>query len=133
MLVICTISLIQQRECEYMRLMRFIDSNEFHPLILTAYNSHVNQTDNTPHITASGRRTSFQTLALSRDFIFKYNHPDNAGFNYGDTVDVFLHKTMIVEDTMNPRYTKHGDIWTKSKAEAKRFSRREGLLIRRKR
>jgi 3D (Asp-Asp-Asp) domain-containing protein len=101
-------------------------------MVFTAYNSHVNQTDHQPRLTASGRKTSYQTLALSRDFITKYNYPDNYGFNYGDTVEIYFRKDIIIEDTMNKRYCKRGDIWTESKLEAIKFGRHLGLLVRRK-
>src|SRR5690625_4279621 len=35
----------------------------------TAYNSEVNQTDSTPHITATGTRTRFGIVAVSRDLL----------------------------------------------------------------
>jgi len=132
-LILIVLFLSLQREIsrnnDMAKLLEFIESNTFHPLILTAYNSHINQTDHTPRITASGRKTSYQTIALSRDFIQRYNYPDCKGLNYGDTVTIIMRKQFIVEDTMNQRYTNRGDIWTESKKEALRFGKNKGLLV----
>lgn len=114
---------------EVKNLNDYLNENNFYPLILTAYNSHRNQTDEQPHITASGSKTSYQTLALSQDFIRNYNRPGCKGLNYGDTVTVVISKKIIIEDTMNSRYSDRGDIWVDDLKEAKQFGKQEGLLI----
>ena len=96
-------------------------------VIFTAYTSHIWQTDDTPDITASGSRVSFQTLALSRDLIKTYN--ENGIVDYGDTVIVVLIKPMIVEDTMNKRFRNRGDIWTANFEEAVKFGITKGFLL----
>jgi len=114
---------------EIIAFKEFMDNNEFRELLLTAYNSHVNQTDDTPHITASGAKTSYQTIALSRDLIRHYNNPNTEGFNYGDTVLVIMSKKFIIEDTMHRRHKNRGDIWTCDYDEAIRFGINDGLLV----
>jgi len=114
------------------KFIEFIENNDFYPLVFSAYNSQLNQTQGDPNLTASGTKTSFQTLALSRDLISNYNQPDDNLFNYGDTVTVIFSKKMIVEDTMNKRYVKRGDIWTLNENEAKIFGLQNGILIKKK-
>lgn len=128
----CLVYLILDYRNELQDLNDYLNENNFYPLILTAYNSHKNQTDDDPHITASGSKTSYQTLGLSRDFISRYNHPDCKGLNYGDTVTIVITKKIIVEDTMNPRYVDRGDAWSDSHKEARIFGIQKGLLIKRK-
>lgn len=96
-------------------------------IVLTAYNSYKWQTDDTPHITASGAKTSYQTLALSRDLIKAYNEHGIA--NYGDTVRIVLIKDFIVEDTMNKRYMNYGDIWTHVYEDAIKFGKQGAYIV----
>jgi len=87
---------------------------------LTAYNSHPNQTDNTPCITASGlnvcERNAEDIIAtnfLRLPFGTKVRFPEI----YGD-------KIFLVEDRMNSRYNKHADIWLKDYETARLFGRK---------
>lgn len=89
----------------------------------TAYNSEVNQTDSTPHITATGTRTRFGIVAVSRDLLGddipygslvrirdlgNYHNGRGAGLFQGvlDEQQVF-----IVEDTMHARKRNQIDVW----------------------
>ena len=107
-------------------LYNYLLTHEAKRIILTAYNSHYWQTDSTPFITASGTRTSFQTLALSRDLIRTYN--EHAELEYGDSVRIFI-KDCLIEDTMNERYKNYGDLWTDSYVEAIKFGKKEAYII----
>ena len=87
----------------------------------TAYNSLANQTDSTPHITATGTRTRPGVIALSRDLL--------RVFPYGTRVTLqdlsgrynFSGRVFIVEDTMHVRKTNQVDIWMPTYNEAIRF------------
>lgn len=133
-LIVIVIWLLQTRnESRIVGIMDYVDSHEFYPLTITAYNSYLNQTDHRPSLTASGRKTSYQTLALSRDLISRYNHPEASGFEYGDTVTIVLSKEIIIEDTMGRRFRNRANVWTEIKAEAREFGIKQGIMIRRKR
>uniref|UniRef100_A0A6H1ZCQ6 3D domain-containing protein n=1 Tax=viral metagenome TaxID=1070528 RepID=A0A6H1ZCQ6_9ZZZZ len=107
-------------------LTNYLLTHKAKRIILTTYNSLYWQTDNTPYITASSTKTSFQTLALSRDLIRTYN--EYAELEYGDTVRIYI-KDCLLEDTMNKRYGNCGDLWTDSYVEAIKFGRKEAYII----
>lgn len=86
---------------------------------ITAYSSSVDETDDTPFITASGTYT--------RDGVVAANF-----LSLGSKVQIpelFGNKTFFVEDRMNRRYTERLDIWFPSKWEAKQFGRRKAQII----
>jgi hypothetical protein len=80
---------------------------EGHPLVFTAYNALVGQTDDTPNITASNKEIFPGVLALSRELISRYGH--GGDIEYGDKVWVVV--PMQVEDTMNKRWRGRGDVF----------------------
>jgi len=86
---------------------------------LTIYNPVVAQCDNDPLITASNakidtlklRKQKIRWMALSRDMLKRWN----GKLNYGDTVqlvsgDSAIDGMWIIQDTMNKRYKKRGDL-----------------------
>jgi len=78
---------------------------------LTAYSSSVDETDDTPFITASGKRV--------RDGIVATNF-----LPFGTKIKipkVFGDKIFVVEDRMHPRKVGIVDIWMPSKKEAIKF------------
>lgn len=97
---------------------------EGHPLVFTAYNALVGQTDDTPNITASNKEIFPGVLALSRELISRYGH--GGDIEYGDKVWVVV--PMQVEDTMNKRWRGRGDVFMMDYDEARRFGRRTGVL-----
>jgi 3D (Asp-Asp-Asp) domain-containing protein len=103
----------------------FLNKNTFYDVIISAYNSKINQTDNTPFITANGTKPNNETIALSRDIILNK-------INYGDTITVILIKDFVVTDTMHKRHTNKADIWTKNVIDALKFGKVNGYLIKRK-
>lgn len=77
----------------------------------TAYSSSVDETDDTPFITARG--------TYVRDGIIATNF-----LPFGTAVkipDLFGDKIFVVEDRMNRRYTDRIDLWFPSKSSALRF------------
>ena len=84
---------------------------------VTAYSSSVDETDDTPFITASGQKT--------RDGIIATNE-----LKFGEIVRV-AGKEYEVQDRMNSRYNYRYDIWKPSKQEALNFGK-QILLIEKK-
>ncbi|MEX2535452.1 MAG: hypothetical protein WD273_07600 [Trueperaceae bacterium] len=97
----------------------------------TAYNSLASQTDGTPHITATGARTRFGIVAVSRDMLGhdipygslirirdlgNYYTGRGAG-NYQSVLDG--HGLFIVEDTMHPRKQQQVDVWFEALSSAR--------------
>lgn len=73
----------------------------------TFYTNTIEETDDTPNITASNRPVFDGIIALSRDFFNK----DNVKF--GDLVYVEeINKFFIIEDKMNARHQNSADIFT---------------------
>ena len=83
-------------------------------IMVTAYNSEVGQTDDTPFITAFGTHVRDGIVAsnfLPRGAIVRF--PDY----FGD-------KEFVVEDRMNARYYHRMDIWMEEKVDAINFGAR---------
>lgn len=97
---------------------------EGHPLVFTAYNALVGQTDDTPNITASNKQIFPGVLALSRELITRYGH--GGDIKYGDKVWVVV--PMQVEDTMNKRWRGRGDVFMLDYQKAVQFGRKSGIL-----
>lgn len=89
---------------------------------ITAYNPMRAQTDDRPWETASGRRASLQSLAVSRDLLSKNGGP----YEYGDTVYVVV--PFIVDDTMNKRYTNRVDIFLERQWAARIWGQKVGWI-----
>ncbi len=84
----------------------------------TAYSSSVDETDDTPFITAKG--------TYVRDGIIAANF-----LPFGTAVKipaVFGDKIFVVEDRMNKRYTDRIDVWMTSKQEAFRFGKKQVVI-----
>ncbi|HEX2862935.1 MAG TPA: hypothetical protein VHN99_00075, partial [Deinococcales bacterium] len=82
-------------------------------LMATAYNSLPNQTDGNPFITATGARTRFGIVALSRDMLRRIPYGsllrlDDLSGRYSGT---FANMTFVVEDTMHPSKYQQIDVW----------------------
>ncbi len=92
------------------------------PVEITAYNPMRAQTDDRPWETASGRRASLQSLAVSRDLLAKNGGP----YEYGDTVYVVV--PYIVDDTMNKRYTNRVDIFLERQWAARIWGQKVGWI-----
>lgn len=89
-----------------------------HGVKITSYNNHVNQTDDTPNITATNRPVREGIIAVSRDFLSK------GIIKYGDLVYIdCFDKWYVVEDTMNVRFTKQIDIFLFDKKESLKINK----------
>jgi 3D (Asp-Asp-Asp) domain-containing protein len=98
-------------------------ANPRYTLRATAYNSLTSQTDSTPHITATGARTRFGIIAVSRDMLprdIPYGSlvriRDLGNYYTGRGVGAYqslldTHGLFIVEDTMHQRKKQQVDVW----------------------
>lgn len=98
-------------------------ANPTFELRATGYNSLVDQTDSTPFITATGARTRFGIVAVSRDLLgtdLPYGSlvrlRDLGGYYTGRGVGAFQalldsQGLFVVEDTMHARKTQQLDVW----------------------
>ena len=78
---------------------------------VTGYSSREEETDDTPHITASGSTVDWGIVATNRyPFETLLRFPDT----YGD-------KVFVVKDRMNSRYKNRMDIWFPHYEQARRF------------
>ncbi|MEK9154458.1 MAG: hypothetical protein AAB596_00055 [Patescibacteria group bacterium] len=85
---------------------------------VTAYSSVPEQTDDTPHITASGNYVRDGVVATNfLPFGTKFRLPDE----FGDQV-------FTVEDRMHPRFQDRIDIWFADKYDAKKFGKKWSLI-----
>jgi 3D (Asp-Asp-Asp) domain-containing protein len=87
---------------------------QFYMVEVSAYNSEVGQTDDSPFITAKGTHVRDGIVAAN---MFPFGTAIKIPALYGD-------KIFVVEDRMNTRYQKNVDIWMESKAEARKLGRR---------
>lgn len=97
---------------------------EGHPLVFTAYNALVEQTDDKPNITASNKENFPGVLALRRDLLKRYGVTGD--ISYGDTVWVVL--PMQVEDTMHRPWRNSADVFWVDYHDALQFGHRNGLI-----
>lgn len=85
-------------------------------VVLTAYNSEIGQTDDTPCITANG----FNVCKNAKEDTIAVN-----GMKFGTRVrfpEIFGNRVFVVRDRMNARYdSSRADVWMLSKADAKKF------------
>ena len=98
-------------------------ANPIFHLLATGYNSLESQTDSTPHITSTGRRTQFGIVAVSRDLLGRdlpygslVRIRDLGNFYNGRGAGQYQtlldsQELFIVEDTMHARKTQQIDIW----------------------
>jgi 3D (Asp-Asp-Asp) domain-containing protein len=87
-------------------------------LEVSAYNSEVGQTDDSPFIMANGGHVHDGAVATN---ILPFGTRVKIPAYYGD-------KIFIVEDRMNRRYQNHMDIWMEHKSEALSFGRRSTVV-----
>lgn len=98
-------------------------ANPRYVLRATAYNSLANQTDATPDITATGARTKFGIVAVSRDMLYRdlpygslVRIRDLGNYYSGNGAGAFQsllngQGLFVVEDTMHARKKEQVDLW----------------------
>lgn len=102
------------------------DTHRFLLVKVSAYTSSHAETDESPDVTARGRLARPGTLALSRDLLRTFT--PGAPFDFGDRVLIPGMGIYVVEDTMNPRWTRKADIWFSNRATALRWGVRDVYL-----
>ena len=89
----------------------------------SAYSSTGSQTDSSPFITATGTRVRPGVIAVSRDLL-------RSGLPHGSRVRVtaqrgcgvnVVGRTLVVEDSMSPRWSRKVDLWFPSRGAAVQF------------
>jgi 3D (Asp-Asp-Asp) domain-containing protein len=104
----------------------------------TGYNSSVSQTDSSPRVTATGARTRFGVIALSRDMLRSIPYGSQvtledmgslgSGAGRGRFNSMLRGVVFIVEDTMNARISRTVDVWFHSRSTAMRWGKRQVKL-----
>jgi 3D (Asp-Asp-Asp) domain-containing protein len=94
----------------------------------TAYNSIPNQTDSSPFHTATGARTRYGIIALSRDLLRRFPYGSKvtledvgswrSGRGYGKYNVMLKNTVFVVEDTMHPRKRGTVDVWLPARRQA---------------
>lgn len=85
-------------------------------VVITAYSSTPDQTDNNPFVMANGKRVHDGAIAANfLPFGTKVRIPDL----YGD-------KIFVVEDRMHERFSKRVDIWMPNRQDAIKFGKQTG-------
>lgn len=82
-----------------------VSEPEIRTAVVTAYSSEVNQTDDTPNLTAAQTETRQGVIACPRELPF------------GTIVEV-EGKRYVCEDRMHPRFNDRFDIWVESTEKA---------------
>jgi 3D (Asp-Asp-Asp) domain-containing protein len=101
----------------------------------TAYNSLAAQTDSTPFVTATGARTRFGVVALSRDLLRRIPYGSivriedlgswSNGRGRGAYNRMLSGVNFIVEDTMHPRKRNTVDVWMPTRRAAIQWGARQ--------
>lgn len=98
----------------------------------TAYNSFVGQTDATPNTTATGTRTRFGVVALSREMLKSVPYGSRVmieDLTPGSRYNRMLSNTVfLVEDTMSPKKRGYVDVWMSSRSQAFAWGHRQVKL-----
>ncbi len=93
----------------------------------TGYNSLSSQTDRTPHVTATGARTRFGIIAVSRDLLRTIPYGSRvrledmgswSGGGRGKYSQMLSEMVFVVEDTMHPRKSGTIDVWFPARRQA---------------
>jgi 3D (Asp-Asp-Asp) domain-containing protein len=93
----------------------------------TGYNSLSSQTDRTPHVTATGARTRFGIIAVSRDLLRTIPYGSRvrledmgswSGGGRGKYNRMLSDMVFVVEDTMHPRKSGTIDVWFPARRQA---------------
>jgi len=82
-------------------------------LMVTAYRSVPEQTDDSPFITSIGERVTKFGCAVSQDLL------KSGDVKYGDYICIEGIKCCLVNDTMNARHTRWADVWVATYNEEK--------------
>lgn len=89
---------------------------------VTAYNNHVDQTNNQPNVGASNRKVYEGSIALSRDIL------KTQGVKFGNVACIVkTGKCYFIEDVMNKRYDNTVTPGSGNRADIFMYSKKEAL------
>jgi 3D (Asp-Asp-Asp) domain-containing protein len=91
---------------------------------VSAYNSEVAQTDDSPFIGSAGTYVRDGIVAANIVDAYGYNIPHYTKIKFKNCGNVPEDKVFSVEDRLNKRYTRNVDIWMEHKADALKFGRK---------
>jgi 3D (Asp-Asp-Asp) domain-containing protein len=91
---------------------------------VSAYNSEVGQTDDSPFITANGTHVRDGIVAANIYNSAGGNIPFNSVIKFKNCGSIPNDKIFVVTDRLNKRYRMNVDIWMESHADALQFGRR---------
>ena len=111
------------------RAIRTMDQRAIRTMTVrsTGYNSLSAQTDRTPHVTATGARTRFGIIAVSRDLLRTIPYGSRvrledmgswSGGGRGKYNAMLSEMVFVVEDTMHPRKSGTIDVWFPARRQA---------------
>jgi 3D (Asp-Asp-Asp) domain-containing protein len=83
---------------------------------ITGYSSSVEETDDSPEITATNTAVREGVIALSQDLLREFT--PGAPFSFHDRVEIPGLGRFFIEDTMHPRWMRRADLWFPSREEA---------------
>jgi len=95
---------------------------------ITGYGSSVEETDDSPLITAANTKAREGIIALSQDLLSEFT--PGAPFSFHDIVEIPGLGRFSVEDTMHPRWTNRADIWFATREEAISWGRQTRRIYR---
>jgi 3D (Asp-Asp-Asp) domain-containing protein len=93
---------------------------------VTGYSSSVEETDDSPGITATNTDVREGVLALSQDLLTEFT--PGAPFSFHDRVEIPGLGRFFIEDTMHPRWMRRADVWFPSRDEALKWGLRSRRL-----
>jgi 3D (Asp-Asp-Asp) domain-containing protein len=93
---------------------------------ITGYSSTVEQTDDTPEITATNTNVREGVIALSQDLLTEFT--PGAPFSFHDRVEIPGLGRFFIEDTMHERWMRRADVWFPSREEALQWGLRTRRL-----
>jgi 3D (Asp-Asp-Asp) domain-containing protein len=98
---------------------------EKHVVSITAYTNSVKETDNTPNITASGKKVKKGYIAVSRDLLSKWGGREA----FGSKVYILDMGIFEIQDVMNKKWKKKIDIFMYDVNKAKKFGIKKNITI----
>ncbi len=99
-----------------------VDFPKTHICTVTFYTPSSDETDSTPHITASGARVRSGICAISRDL-------EEFGFTFGRSIYVEGLGSFEIQDRMHRRWKNRIDILVMSKRQARRLGKIENVNV----
>jgi 3D (Asp-Asp-Asp) domain-containing protein len=95
---------------------------------VTGYSSSVQETDETPGLTATNTSVRQGVIALSQDMLREFT--PGAPFSFHDTIEIPGLGRFQIEDTMHPRWVHRADVWFPTREDAMSWGVRSRRIYR---